>query len=453
MNLFTLSWKNMLYKPWSTALTLILFALGVGLVILLLLLQDQIQRNFEKNLAGIDLVIGAKGSPLQLILSSMYHIDAPTGNITLGNARPFLNPNHPLIQKAVPISLGDSYRGRRIVGTDTAILSLYDAELAAGKIWADNFEMTIGAEAAQNLNLQLGDEFKSTHGLLDEDGLEHADSEPFKVVGILKPSGTVIDQLLLTTNQSYWIVHDHEHGSEGDQEDGHHHEEEAHHHEEDGHHHDEEGHHHEEGAHHHDEEGHHHASEPTGLLEADPDQEITALLIQYKNRSNFQVLNMGRNINENTDMQAANPPYEINRLFSLMDAGERTLRILAIVIVIVSGLSIFISLFSSLRNRRYELALLRVMGGHRNTLFSLILIEGLLLAAAGGLLGIVLAHLGMELTGRILQESYRYSFSGFQWLPEEGLVIAASLAIGFVSALIPAWQAAQTDIAQTLTEG
>ncbi len=418
MNLFRLSWKNIFFKPWSTALTLILFSLGVGLISLLLLLQHQLQGNFERNLAGIDLVVGAKGSPLQLILSSMYHIDAPTGNITLGQARPFLNPNHPLIKKAVPLSLGDSYRGRRIVGTDTAILGLYQAELDEGKIWSADFEMTIGAEAAQTLGLKLGDTFRSTHGLLDEEGLEHADSEPFRVVGILKPTGSVIDQLLLTTNASFWKVHEHE--AEHEQEEGH----EA-----------------------------DHESEPANLLEASPEREITALLIQYRNRSNFQALNLGRNINENTDMQAANPAYEINRLFSLMDTGERALRILALVIVFVSGLSIFISLFASLRHRRYELALIRVMGGSRSTLFRLILLEGILLAAFGALLGLLLGHLGMELAGGLLEDNYRYRFTGLTLVQGEYFLLAGAILLGLIAALIPAWQAARTDISDTLTGG
>jgi len=420
MNLFKLSWKNIFFKPWSTVLTLILFSLGVGLVSLLLLLQHQLQGNFERNLAGIDLVVGAKGSPLQLILSSMYHIDAPTGNITLGQARPFLNPKHPLIKKTVPLSLGDSYRGRRIVGTDTSILSLYQAEIEEGKIWSADFEMTIGAEAAQALGLKLGDTFRSTHGLMDEEGLEHADSEPFRVVGILKPTGSVMDQLLLTTNASFWKVHDHEAESEHEHEHGL---------EKD------------------------HEADATNLLAASPEREITALLIQYRNRSNFQALNLGRNINENTEMQAANPAYEINRLFSLMDTGERALRILALVIVFVSGLSIFISLFASLRHRRYELALIRVMGGSRSTLFKLILLEGILLAAMGSLLGLFLGHFGMELTGKLLEDNYRYRFTGLTLVNGEYLLLLGAVLLGLIAALIPAWQAARTDISETLTNG
>ncbi len=102
MNLIKLSWKNLAHKPLNTFLSLLLFGLGVGLVIFLFLVQTQVQDKFDKNLAGIDLVIGAKGSPLQLILCSMYHIDSPTGNISLEEAAPFMRQGHPLIQRAVP---------------------------------------------------------------------------------------------------------------------------------------------------------------------------------------------------------------------------------------------------------------------------------------------------------------------------------------------------------------
>ena len=117
MNLLKLSWKNLFAKPLSTLLTLVLFALGVGLIIFLILFNKQLQNKFDSNLANIDLVIGAKGSPLQMILCNMYHIDNPTGNIQIEEAKPFLNPKHPLIAKAYPLSLGDSQKGFRIVGT------------------------------------------------------------------------------------------------------------------------------------------------------------------------------------------------------------------------------------------------------------------------------------------------------------------------------------------------
>ena len=459
MSLLTLAWKNLLGKPWSTTLSLILFALGIGLVSLLFTLDHQLQDKFEKNLAGIDLVVGAKGSPLQLILSSMYHIDAPTGNITLKEARPFLNPNHPLIGQAIPLSMGDSYRSYRIVGTTQDFISLYDAVIREGRTWERNFEVVIGSEVARILELKIGDSFNSSHGFLDGDEFAHDHADAFVVKGILETSGSVIDQLILCTPQSFWLVHDHqsdatEHEAEDDHEDHEGHDHEGHDHDEhdhDGH--DHEGHDHEGHDHDgHDHEDHNHETDaaPLPLLEEDEDKEITALLLKFKAR-NFQALNMQRNINENTDMQAATPAIEINRLFSLMGAAEQALRILAFVIVFVSGLSIFIALYSSLKDRKYELALMRVSGGSRSQLFQLILIEGVLLAVIGYILGILLSHIGMQLFAGAMESSFRYTFSGLVFVKQELYLLLGAVLVGLIAAVLPGIEAARTDIADTLT--
>ena len=152
-------------------------------------------------------------------------------------------------------------------------------------------------------------------------------------------------------------------------------------------------------------------------------------------------------------MQAATPAIEINRLFSLMNTGEQALRILAIVITFVSGLSIFISLFSSLKDRKYELALMRTMGAGPSKLFFLIILEGLLLAIMGYVIGIILSHGGMNFVAGAMKDAYRYSFSAWEFLRQEWYLLFGALAIGFLAAILPAWQASRTDIAETLTEG
>lgn len=396
-------------------LSIVLFALGVGLISLLFLLNRQLEEKFQKNLAGIDLVIGAKGSPLQLILNSMYHVDAPTGNITIGEARAFLREGHPLIKTAVPLSVGDSYKTYRIIGTNHKILALYEAEIGSGKLWEADFEVTIGATLADVLGLKIGDEFHSSHGFVSDGMNEHSDSEPFKVVGILQATGSVIDQLILTNTASIWKVHSsHDMGGTEEQQDTVH-------------------------------------TPKTGTILDHPEEEITSILIQFSKR-NMQTLNMGRNINENTDMMAAMPAYEINRLYNMMGAGEKLLRMVAIVIVFVSGLSIFIALFDSLRDRKYELALMRVMGAFKSELFLLIILEGLILAVIGFLIGILLSHIGMSVLSNYMEASYRYSFSGTTFLLEELYLLFGALVIGLLAALIPAIQASNTDISDTLTD-
>jgi len=210
MSLLKLAWKNIVHNPLSLLLNLILLTLGIGLINFILLVNHQLKDKFDKNLAEIDLVIGAKGSPLQMILSSMYHIDAPTGNITIDEAKPFLREGHPLIKRSVPLSMGDSYKGYRIIGTDYSILDLYKAKVSKGKKWQHLYEATVGASVAKELGLKLGSKFKSSHGFNDDDDLEH-EHGTFTVVGILNPTGSVIDQLLLCNTESVWQVHDHDH--------------------------------------------------------------------------------------------------------------------------------------------------------------------------------------------------------------------------------------------------
>jgi putative ABC transport system permease protein len=455
MTLIQLGWKNLTNNPLSMLLSLLLFALGVGLISLLLLLNKQLSEKFDKNLADIDLVIGAKGSPLQMILCNMYHVDSPTGNISVKAARPFMNPKHPFIKMAIPLSLGDSYKGYRIVGTEhTFVDSLYQGRLQTGKLWQQNMEVCIGAIVAEREKLKIGDTFHSSHGLIDDGMNLHDDVAPFKVTGIFEPSGTVLDQLILTNTQSIWSVHqDHDHENPKEEtaennntptdstEAGHNHAHEDHDHGD----HDDHGH-----------DDHRQATpapaEQKPLMEA-TDQEITALLVRYRGKTNWRALNLPREINENTDMQAASPAYEITRLFSMMGAGEQLLRTIALVIIFVSGLSIFISLYKSLRERKSELALLRVMGASRPYLFALIIIEGLLLAGIGYLIGITLSHIGMNILAGVVEDAYRYSFTGWVFMKEEFYLLIGALLIGFISALIPAIQAAKTDISETLSKG
>lgn len=416
MSVLKLAWKNIVSNPLNLLLSIILFGLGIGLISFLMLLNTQLSENFEKNLADIDLVIGAKGSPLQMILCSMYHIDNPTGNIKVDEAKAFLNPGHPLLDMSVPLSLGDSYKRHRIVGTNDGILELYNAQLDQGKLWAQDLDVTIGAGVARATGLKIGDSFKSSHGFDDDADLAH-DHSAFKVVGVLKPSGSVVDQLILTNPSTVWAVHDHV--AE-------------------------------------DHEGHDHAHTPpvrsNEELLQHPEKDITSLLIRYKDRTNYRTLSLPRAINENTDMQAASPPYEINKLYSLIGVGTDAIRWLAILIALVSAISIFISLYKSMKERKYELSLIRVMGGSRGTLFMLIVIEGIILSIIGFVVGMIISHGGMEIMSKFLQSSYRYDFTGWRVIPGDAWLFVGSIALGIVAALIPAYQASYTDIHKALSE-
>ena len=413
-----LAWKNILHNPLSSLLSILLCALGIGLISFLFSFNKQFERTMEKNLAGIDLVLGAKGSPLQLILCNMYHVDAPTGNISIEEVKPFLNPRHPLIEQAVPVSTGDNYLGFRIVGTTDDFPAMYGAEIVEGMWFDHSMEAVLGAEVAASLDLEIGDHFKSSHGLINEKELDHTHDDEILVTGILSATGSVIDKLILTATTTMWELHEH-----GEHE-------------------------HTEGE---DHEEHHHTFDNAHISEY-PDHEITALLIQFK-KHNAMTLNMMRSINENTNMQAANPAWEINRLYNMVGAGVKSVQYIGWLIAFVAGLSVFITLLQSLRKRKYELAIMRVMGAGKSKLFRLVMIEGVIQVIMGAILGLVFSHVGLYLMSLITQQSYRYSIDAFRIENHEPLMLIFAVLLGVTASIFPAIRAYRTEVSKTLQKG
>ena len=202
--------RNVMDRPLETGLSVLLLAFGVGIISLMLLMQRSLTEDLDRNIKDIDLVLGAKGSPLQLILANVYHVDVPTGNIPLAEARKVMR--HPSISEAIPLAYGDNYELYRIVGTEPSYPAHYGAEVTAGRMFEAPFEVVIGAEVAQQTGLTLGDEFFSAHGLTD--GTDVHRDKAYTVVGIFGTTGAVIDQLLLTPIESVWGVHEEVEGAD-----------------------------------------------------------------------------------------------------------------------------------------------------------------------------------------------------------------------------------------------
>ena len=163
MNIFKLSIKNIFSRPLSSVLSILLLSLGVSMISLLILINTVLKDQMDNNLKGIDMVVGAKGSPLQLILSSVYHVDSPTGNIPLKDAKAI--EQNRMVGYSVPLLYGDNYSGYRIVGTNSKFFDLYNLNVKSGNFFEDEYEVVLGAKVAEKLNLNLNDEFVSSHGL------------------------------------------------------------------------------------------------------------------------------------------------------------------------------------------------------------------------------------------------------------------------------------------------
>lgn len=451
MNLLKISWKYLTFRPLSTGLNVFLLALGLAIITVLLLIQDQFEKKMNQDAAGIDLVVGAKGSPLQLILSSVYHIDFPTGNIKMNEAQRLAKNR--LVKKVIPLALGDNYQGYRIIGTNHDYLKLYGVTFSEGKAWDVPFEVVIGAQIAAKSGLKLGDEFTSSHGI--SVGSHDHDLHHFVVAGILAPRGNVVDRLILTSIESVWYTHDEEAQSEGASDSTENpasvqegsapdtespvsdsvahsdtHEEHVDHHEE--------------------QDKFHLPVAKSGFPVSDQEREVTTVLLQFRNP--MAAIQLPRMINSGTSMQAASPSFEMSRLFELLGVGISLLQGLAVVLILVAGLGIFIALYNSLKERKYDLAILRAIGASRMQLLTLIFLEGLVLTFFGAILGIGLGHSFLWLLVSVSEQAIVSTIQPWIFLEQELWIVAYALGVGLIASLIPAWSAYQTSIAKQLTK-
>ena len=428
------------YRFLNSFLSIMLTAFGVSIALLISQFGNHIQNRINLDGQGIDIVVGAKGSPLQLILSSVYHIDIPTGNIAYSQAKKIMN--NPQIKESIPLALGDNWRGFRIVGTTTNYIRHYDMSLSTGRYWDQNFEVVVGS----SVNLDIGDEFMGVHGLL-EDGSSHEEHK-YNVVGILKPSGTVIDRLILTSLNSVLDIHG-LHKVDNSFEKNHEHQHDHEHHKEE--HHDVHEHDHDKEKHKNEDENHHKHSKndkQTNKTNELGSSEITALLI--KTKSPIANINLPRSINRESSLQAANPALEINRLISLFGIGSKSFAILSLILILIASLNIFSGLASNLENRMGDLAVLRAVGFSKKRIFKIIVLEGILVVLIGIILGILIGFLLFSiLTHNIftLQTTNASLIFNLDFI----LIILFVFFAGLIAAIFPAYRGSKISIANQLS--
>lgn len=421
------AWRYLWARPWGAALNVLLLSLGLASITFLLLVGHQISRAFERDLAGIDVVVGAKGSPMQLILSGVLHLDVPTGNVPLSAVRALAQ--HPQVARVIPISLGDSYQGFRIVGTAPDYLQLYQATVDQGRLWDAPLQVVLGASTARQLGLTLGQRFAGSHGL-GGGGHVHNDSA-YTVVGILAPTGSVLDRLILTDTASVWQVHEvhdaHDADQGADHDDDHDHE-------------------------HAPADGHaaahgtaHSAAEQAAL---DASREVTLALVQYT--TPMAALSFPRFVNTRTEMQAAAPALEVTRLLHMLGLGTDVLRAFAGVLLLTAALSVFIALWSAVRERRADLAVLRMLGAPPTKVAALLLCEALWLGLLAAALGLLLGQGFAAALGWFLQLDHSLLIGGMVWPPELAGVPVLALAVSLGAALLPAWGAYRLSVLELL---
>ena len=401
MKIISLSFKYLWSRPLAAALNVLLLALGVASITLVLLVSSQIDHAFERDLKGIDVVVGTKGSPMQLILAGVFHIDTPAGNIPLAEVTAL--QKDPRVAKLIPLSLGDSFRGFRIVGTTADYVTHFDATLASGVMWKLPLEAVIGAEVSKNTGLQSGNSFIGSHGLGTE-GHAHGNT-PYQVTGVLAPCSCVLDKLILTATESVWRVH--EKAIEGDT-----------------------------------------PLDAEDKKAIEGDREVTMALIRYS--SPLAAVTFPRFVNTTTNMQAAAPAIEITRLLRMVGVGTDVLRGFGAVLLLTAGLSVFIALWNAVRERRADIAMLRMLGASPQKVAGLLVCEALWLALLASVLGLFFGHLLTGAVGYLLQAEKSLPVTGFIWLVEEWAIPVAAAVVAVLAALLPAVAAYRVDVQSLL---
>ena len=385
MKTIALSWRYLWSRPMGAALNVLLLSLGLASITFLMLVSFQLDKAFDKDLAGIDVVVGAKGSPMQLILCGVFHIDVPPGHIPLKAVKAL--KDNPLVASVIPISLGDNFRGFRIVGTSSEYIKHYGATLEQGGIWDKPMQVVVGATVAKKLGVQVGNTFVGSHGL-GAGGHLHGDN-PYTVVGILQPSSTVIDRLIVTDTASVWKVH--EDYTAIDDED-------------------------------------------RKIME--DEREVTMALIQYK--TPLAAMSFPRMVNTTTEMQAAAPAVEISKLLNMLGIGTDVLRAFAGVLLLTAGLSVFIALWNAVRERRADLALLRMLGAPPAKIAALLMGEALWLGVMSACIGVAGGQALTAFIGWMLQLENSLLIGGLVWPAELLWVPALACAIALAAAILPA---------------
>lgn len=402
MTLGGMAWRYLWHRPLVTSLTLAGVLLGTALVSSVLTLRREVESALLREGHLFDLVVGAKGSPLQLVLSSLYHLDVPTGNIPLSVFEHI--QKDPRVKAAYAIGLGDNYRGYRIVGVQTAFQELAHRDgtpaitLVQGHWFAEPFHAVLGAQVARQTGLRVGDTFVGYHGLLATPGAEaHADY-PYTVVGILEATGTAQDRSILVHLDSVWRVHDAERVRHG-------------------------------------------------AATAPP--EVTAALVQL--RTPGLRLLMARTLTDSTSAMAAIPLQELLRLSEqILGPLHQVLLAISFLVVLVAVLSISATLYQSAERQRRDLAILRMLGAHPRELFTLVLLQAGWLAVLGIGAGWVTGHGLVHLAAHLVQQ--RSGLLLYSWRTDAyemialGLVVAMAVLAGLLPALASYRRTPVTDL-------
>ena len=450
MNLLSIAGKSIRQRALASSLTALSVALGVTLMVSVLVIHGIVDRMFSQSATGYDLIIGPKGGRLQLVLNTVYRVSQPIENLPYRFFREIKDDAR--IDVAIPMALGDvtEKNGFPIVGTVPQYFTVeympgkkFRAS-AEGRLLREPLDAIIGSAVARKNKWEIGSKLKLVHGGTDD----HIHDEEFTVVSVLAPTGTPNDKTVFIHLDGFYMMEGHDKpldealkrlmefypddesirtklsqlGEAAPQDDQHAH-----------------GH------------GHHHHDVP------EEQKEVTAILLQMKGKTDFQrvarMVSLSSELNEGVKAQAVNPVIEIKWLMDNVVGNVRTMIVLLTALIIaVSGVSIFVSIYNSMADRRREIAIMRALGASRQTVFSIVLAESALLCISGGVLGLLLGHGLVFVASPIVEARSGLLLDPFAFEPLELVLFPVLIVLASLIGFIPGLTAYRTDVAKTLAD-
>jgi putative ABC transport system permease protein len=402
--MLTLALKSLWSRRLTACLTLVAIAISVCLFLGVERIKEQTKESFSRTLSGTDLIVGARTGPLNLLLYSVFHLGDATNNIGWDSYQALRQ--QPEIAWSIPISLGDSHQGYRVVGTSPDYFKHYQygdhtqLQFAEGSAFSGVFDAVVGAEVAQKLHYQLNTPIVIAHGAGKHSFSLH-DNLPFRIVGILQPTGTPVDRSVLVSLASIEAIH--LGWGKGAQQ--------------------------------------HTMTAAQALSQDLQPQSITAILVGLK--SKIQTFSLQRTINtyQPEPLQAIMPGVALRDLWSLMSVAEKALAFVSTFVVVAGLTGMLTTLLAGLNERRRELAILRSLGATARHLFWLLSLEAMLLISSGMLLGLLLLYTGLVVLIPWIQLHYGLRLP-LRWPTAQEYQLLGMIWLGgMFLGIIPAWRA------------
>ncbi|MBK7159631.1 MAG: ABC transporter permease [Ignavibacteria bacterium] len=414
MNTLRIVYKNIKQRSLSSMLTILSVLLGVGLVTAILILKNESEEAFNQAATGYEIIVGPKGSSLQLTLSTVYQIGLPIQNMPIKVYD--LLKNDKRVRLAIPYVFGDNYKNFRITGTVSELFSEFEYKkgirykIDEGSFFSNDFEAVIGKEVADKTGLKTGDTFSGSHGIETYEGASEHSEKKFKVTGILSRTFTPSDRVIFVSMNSVWELHNHENENNGS-------------------------------------EDHH--------IISDSMKTISAVLLKLKSPVFFDLLR--RQINENKyegiNAQAVLPLFEIKQLFDIIGNINSVILVIAYLVIFTAAVSILVSIYNSMNERMREIAIMRSLGARRFLIMKIIIFEGMFLSAAGAVLGSISGHIAVFLLEEKISGLSGIKISGFVFSMFEVYLITGTVILGIIVSIIPAVKAYRTDVSKNLNSG